>query len=153
MKILENITELIEIVKNIFENNHESLKMAQNIIVLIIIINCTIYIILGTFILCSSKTSFLGPGGKNILNEHNLDFPTQKKQDDVIIPLRIFWTTRPRLLMQGQIGSFIMYEINDWNSSTIVYVTPPYRRVRAQFGEPNRLRNGIHLEISRINDV
>jgi hypothetical protein len=150
MKNLENTTELIEIIKNIIENNHESLKMVQNIIVLIIIINCTI-IILDTFILCSSKTSFLGPGEKNILNKHNLDHPTQEKQDDVIIPLRMFWTRRSGLLMQGQIGSFIMYEINDWNSSTIVSVTPPYRRVRAQFGVPNCLRNGIHLETLRLD--
>lgn len=125
--------------------------------------------ITGTVVLCSSDTSFTGPGGKNILikpflgpgqinilNETtNLEQRTkleqkakEKENKEIIIPIKIAKSSSTQLLRQGQQTGTILYELIDKDSLAIVTLSNPSQGevARGLFGAPRIRRTGVHLD-------
>jgi hypothetical protein len=128
-----------------------------------------VYSRIGIVLLCSTVASFIGPGGKNILNDEPSLAPgvkntleTKLEQNPILeqktkekekekensIALKVAKVRSGPALRQGQQRATILYEKLDINSTTIVTLSRPLPGDIAigLLGRPSIRRTGIHLD-------
>ena len=119
----------------------------------------TIGIVIGIIVGSMVSISFLGAGGKNILNQEissNLvqkndliQNPKEKEEkEEIPIAIKISQTTSNRILREGQRSATLLYQVIDPESGILrmVNLSRPGVLTSGYFGNPPAYRKGILID-------